>query len=61
MPADFEKCQAEGGKIITHTIDKNRYIHVCYDKDGKSHPGEVRTKKSSTEKISEGLKQKKSE
>jgi hypothetical protein len=44
MPADFQKCVDEGGKVRTIKIKDNRYMHVCYDKSGKSHAGEVRTK-----------------
>lgn len=44
MPADFSKCQAEGGRIRTKKIDKNRYMHICYDKMGKSHAGEIKVK-----------------
>jgi len=46
MPADFDKCQAEGGRIRTIKVGKGRYMHVCYDKAGKSHAGEVKTKKA---------------
>lgn len=46
MPADFDKCRQEGGSIRTTKVNKTQYLHVCYSKDGKSHPGEVKTKKS---------------
>ena len=46
MPADFEKCVREGGRVRTKKLKGNRYIHICYDKNGKSHVGEVKTKKS---------------
>ena len=45
MPEDFDKCVKEGGKVRTKTLSKGRYIHICYDKNGKSHAGEVKTKK----------------
>ena len=45
MPAGFDKCKAEGGRIRTMTLSKGRYMHVCWDKAGKSHAGEVKTKK----------------
>lgn len=45
MPADFTRCQSEGGKIITKELPNNKYIHLCKDKGGKWHQGEVRTKK----------------
>lgn len=44
MPADFDKCVKDGGKVITKELPKNKYIHICYDKDGNSHSGEVLTK-----------------
>ncbi len=45
MPADFEKCVAEGGRVRTMTLSKGRYMRVCYSADGKSHAGEVRQSK----------------
>ena len=45
MPADFDRCVANGGRVTTRKIGKNRYMHICFDKDGKSHAGEVKTKK----------------
>jgi len=53
MPADFEKCVKNGGKVVTKNIGKDRYMHICYDKNGDSHAGEVLTRKKekSNEKI----------
>lgn len=45
MPAEFDKCSAEGGKIITKRVNKREYIHICWDKNGKSHAGDVKTYK----------------
>ena len=44
MPADFDKCEAEGGRIRRMILSKGRYMNVCYDKNNKSHAGEVKTK-----------------
>ena len=44
MPADFTKCQAEGGKIRTMPMKGGRYAHICFDKAGKSHMGDVMMK-----------------
>ena len=44
MPAGFEKCQKEGGRIRTKTLSDGRYMHICF-KDGKSYAGEVKKKK----------------
>ena len=49
MPAGFEKCEREGGKIRRKTLSDGRYINICY-KDGKSFAGEVH------EKVGEKLK-----
>ena len=46
MPADFEKCVAEGGRVRTIKVGKGKYMRICYDKVGKSHSGEVHQKKS---------------
>jgi len=45
MPASFEKCRREGGRIRTKSLTGNKYMHICWDKKGKSHAGEVKTKK----------------
>jgi len=45
MPADFDKCEREGGRIRTKDLGKGKYMHICFDKSGKSHAGEVKTKK----------------
>ena len=45
MPADFEKCVNEGGRVRTMTLKGGRYMRICYDKAGKSHAGEVRQSK----------------
>lgn len=46
MPAAFDKCVKDGGKVRTKVINekKGTYMHICY-KDGKSYPGEVKKKK----------------
>ena len=45
MPADFERCRANGGKIRTKTIDASRYMRICI-LNGKTYAGEVKTKKT---------------
>ena len=47
MPADFDKCLKEGGKIVTIKPKKGVYLRVCYDKKDKPHAGEVHYIKSS--------------
>ena len=46
MPEDFDKCVREGGRVRTKKLKGRKYIHICYDKDGKSHAGEVKEKTS---------------
>ena len=48
MPKDFERCVKSGGRVRTVKPGGkggSKYLHVCYDKKGKSHAGEVKTKK----------------
>lgn len=45
MPADFNKCVSEGGKVRTIKVGRGKYMHVCYDKEGNSHAGEVKERK----------------
>jgi hypothetical protein len=43
MPADFDKCAADPkNKVRTITLKGGKYLHVCYDQNGKSHSGEVK-------------------
>jgi len=46
MPADFQKCVSEGGRVRTLKVGKDKYMRICYDKAGKSHAGEVQVKKA---------------
>lgn len=43
MPQAFDSCVKNGGKVITKSLSKGRYIHICY-KGGKSYSGEVKFK-----------------
>ncbi len=45
MPAAFEKCVREGGRVRTKKLSDGRYIHICF-KGGKSYAGEVKTAQS---------------
>lgn len=42
MPKDFTKCVADGGRVRTMKIKGGKYMHICYDKQGKSYSGEVK-------------------
>jgi len=44
MPEDFLRCVQEGGRVRTIKAGKGKYLHICYDKNGKSHHSEVHTK-----------------
>jgi len=41
MPADFLKCIAEGGRVVSKRVNKEEYVKLCKDKSGKWHEGEV--------------------
>ena len=43
MPAGFEKCRKNGGKVRTKTLKDGKYMHICV-LNGKSYGGEVKTK-----------------
>jgi len=49
MPADFDKCVRDGGRVRTRKIGKSKYIHICWDNSGKSHAGEVKTTKEKSD------------
>lgn len=45
MPKNFDDCVKAGGKVITKRLKHGRYMHICFDKEGKSYPGEIKKKK----------------
>jgi len=45
MPADFNKCVKEGGRVRTKKVGQDKYLHICF-KDGKSYAGDVKTIKA---------------
>jgi len=45
MPAGFDYCRTNGGRIRTKDLGNGKYMHICY-LDGKSYAGEVKTKKA---------------
>ena len=61
MPKDFNDCVKNGGKVRTKNLKNNRYIRICYDKDGNSHAGEVRTRKKFKKKSKATIQRKKIE
>jgi hypothetical protein len=56
MPEDFLRCVREHGKTITKSLSGTKYIHLCKDKSGKWHKGEVKVKKSHTEPLKRRMK-----
>jgi len=43
MPAGFESCVANGGRVRTKRVNANQYLHICYPKGGGSPvSGEVK-------------------
>jgi len=46
MPEAFKRCvNMPGSKVVTIKPKPGKYLHVCYDKQGKVYSGEVKTKK----------------
>jgi len=45
MPAEFERCVRNGGRVRTKSLSDNRYIKICY-LNGKSYAGETHERKS---------------
>ncbi len=50
MPQIFDNCVKQGGQVRTISLGGGKYMHVCYEKSGKSYPGEVKTSKTSNTK-----------
>ena len=59
MPAGFDACRKNGGKIRTKQMEGGKYMHICI-LGGKSFAGEVKTKSSTEGKsnVAEAIKQK---
>ncbi len=56
MPADFEKCVRNGGRVRrvsgpakAHGLGANEYINYCY-LNGESYRGEIHKKEEASEK-----------
>lgn len=45
MPASFNKCVKQDGKVVTKKLPKGRYKHLCKDSGGGWHAGETKIKK----------------
>lgn len=50
MPKDFTMCVKNGGRVRTLKLPKGKFMHICYDKNGKSHSGEVKKRDESSSK-----------
>lgn len=44
MPAAFEKCRKQGGRIRTRSLKGNRFMPICF-LGGKSFAGDVQKRK----------------
>jgi hypothetical protein len=49
MPAGFDKCVKNGGRVRTKELGNGKYMHICF-LNGKSYAGEVKTKKTKRKK-----------
>jgi len=48
MPEDFMNCVKNGGRVVTKNLKDDKYIKICYDKEGNSYSGEVKKKQKQT-------------
>lgn len=44
MPAGFENCVKNKGRVRTKTLGNGKYMHLCF-LNGKSYSGEVKSYK----------------
>lgn len=51
MPAGFDRCVKNGGRVRTKKLSGGRYMHICR-LNGKSYAGEIHTKKKVKKKKS---------
>jgi putative hemolysin len=63
MPKGFTNCVNSGGKLVTKKLKGNKYIHICYGKDGKTYTGEVKTrnKKNRASELKQKIKNSKAQ
>ena len=45
MTKSFIECVKNCGKVVTKELKNNRFMNVCYDKEGSSYIGDVKTRK----------------
>lgn len=44
-PANFDRCEKGGGRIVTKTVNDTQYMHLCIPEGGgPSVAGEVKTR-----------------
>lgn len=55
MPAEFEKCVSDGGKVRTKQLKGGKYIHICFI-NGKSYAGEVKKSKETKNETAQAVK-----
>lgn len=59
MPKEFDDCVKNGGKVRRKNLKGNKYINICYDKNGKSHSGEVKVVKKPNNKQDKASRERK--
>ena len=45
IPKDFDDCVKLGGKVKKKLLKNDKYICICYDKQGKSYADKIRSSK----------------
>lgn len=55
MPKSFMDCVKNNKKIVTKELNNNKYVLVCYDKNGKSYTSEIKIRKKKAATNNENL------
>lgn len=59
MAKNYTECKKNGGKLVTKKLKNDRFINICYDKNGKPHSVFFRKRKNSVDNNSIIVKAKK--
>lgn len=51
IPKDFDDCVKIGGKVKKKLLKNDRYICICYDKQGKSYADKIRNNKDTNVEV----------
>jgi len=61
IPKDFIDCVKNGGRVKTKKLKGDKFIRICYDKEGNSYAGEVMKEKKKAKSSEEKEQQQKAD